>query len=193
MKHLRSSAQTFSTSLQGHSSTRCFTHGGYRGAIIEEVTTKISGFPNFPCSTELTSQSPLPAASILYERLQRLQTANIGSADPGCSTVTDGYLVLLNALSCVGEDQAWILSSRRIEPEGNETGMPKRAKLANCKSPHLLTPSFFLHNQADGGGNKTAVVSSRQERQVITLGDIRKDYQIEVERIGNLLSGGFFI
>lgn len=176
-KHLRSSAQTFSTSLQGHSSTRCFTHGGYRGAIIEEVTTKISGFPDFPCSTELTSQSPLPAASILYERLQRLQTANIGSADPGCSTVTDGYLVLLNALSCVGEDQAWILSSRRIEPEGNETGMPKRAKLANCKSPIFsLLPSFCTTKLMEGETKQRSYHHGKKDRLSLlgTLGRTTK-------------------
>jgi len=110
------------------------------------------------------------AASILYERLQRLQTANIGSADPSSCSVSDGFLVLLNALSCVGGEQAWILSTKRAE--GDEItggGSTKRAKLANTTT------------------------SSPQYRQVVTLEDVRKDYQNEVERIGLLLNGGFFV
>ncbi|TGZ79732.1 hypothetical protein EX30DRAFT_74495 [Ascodesmis nigricans] len=70
------------------------------------------------------------AASILYERLQRLQTANIGSKDPNSRVVTDAYLALINTLSCVDEDQAWILSTKRADAgEGTATGSIKRVRL----------------------------------------------------------------
>lgn len=114
-----------------------------------------------------------PAATVLYERLQKLQTANVGSTDPNSRTVTDGYLALINVLSCVDEEQAWILSTQReeVESTGGGTGGAKRVRL----------------------GDGEVKVSSVQRRKVLTLGDIRSGYQTEVERVGLLLNGGFFV
>lgn len=71
------------------------------------------------------------AATILYERLQRLKTAHIGSTDPHSRIVADGYLGLINVLSCVNENEAWILSTKRAEAEGVAGGNTKRAKIEN--------------------------------------------------------------
>lgn len=71
------------------------------------------------------------AASIMYERLQRLQTANVGSTDPDSRVVTDAYLALINVLSCVGEDQRYILATKRADkgPSALDGGSIKRVRL----------------------------------------------------------------
>ena len=107
------------------------------------------------------------AAYVLYERLQRLRTANVGSTDPNSRVVADGYLALINVLSCVGEDQAWILSETRVDADGVSSGGNKRAKLDGSRTTH--------------------------KREVLTLADIKAEYQTEVERVGLLLNGGFFV
>ncbi|KAH8148666.1 uncharacterized protein LAJ45_07377 [Morchella importuna] len=107
------------------------------------------------------------AAAILHERLQRIQTASVGSADPGSRSVSDGFLVLLNAMSCVGEEQAWILSTKRVED--GQGSSAKRTRVGN------------------------EVSSAAVKRTVVTVEDVRKAYQIEVERVGLLLNGGFFV
>ena len=51
---------------------------------------------------------------------------------------------------------------------------------------------------ATGGGGKRARLDSAagratHRRKVLTLQDIRAGYQMEVERVGLLLNGGFFV
>lgn len=108
------------------------------------------------------------AAEVLHERLQRLQTASVGSSDPTSRSVSDGFLVLLNAMSCVAEDQAWLLSSKRID-DGGSQGTGKRMR-------------------KEGGAGGAPV-----KRGVVKLEDVRKRYIAEVERVTVLLNGGFFV
>lgn len=90
--------------------------------------------------------------------------------DPNSRVVSDAYLALINVLSCVQEDQAWILSDTRADDgSGGADRSIKRPKLA------------------DGAR------SAHQQRQVLTLADIRHQYHAEVERVGLLLNGGFFV
>jgi hypothetical protein len=82
--------------------------------------------------------------------------------------VADGYLALINVLSCVCEDQAWILSDTRVDgSDGATDRSTKRTKLDGTRATHL--------------------------RQILTLADIKAEYQSEVERVGLLLNGGFFV
>jgi hypothetical protein len=104
----------------------------------------------------------------MYERLQRLRTANVGSTDPNSRVVIDGYLALINVLSCVCDDQAWILSDTRVDgSDGATDRSTKRTKLDGTRATH--------------------------QRQILTLADIKAEYQSEVERVGLLLNGGFFV
>lgn len=134
--------------------------GNYRGGTSRPSTLALFCSP-------LANRT---AAIILYEELQRLQTANVGLVDPDSRVVSDAYLALINVLSCVQEDQAWILSDTRAD---DGSGGPDR----NIKRPKL----------ADGAR------SAHQQRQVLTLADIRHQYHAEVERVGLLLNGGFFV
>ena len=102
------------------------------------------------------------AAAISLERLQRLQQSGDGDkliGDDGLETaVTRQYVTLINALSCVSEKQAWILSE---EP-------PQKSNTASV-------------------GSKAAP----PKRKVVTLADVRKAYQAELDRIAAIENNQF--
>ncbi|KAH0562114.1 hypothetical protein GP486_003190 [Trichoglossum hirsutum] len=103
------------------------------------------------------------AASILYDRLQRLQTASTAFKDSQNTPVTQGYLVLIDILSSVDPAQAWVLTSTRT---AEESAVTKRVKTT--------------------AGN-TATLT----RKVVTIDDIRKEYQRELDRIAKIESNQF--
>ncbi|GAO15099.1 uncharacterized protein UV8b_02390 [Ustilaginoidea virens] len=97
------------------------------------------------------------AASVLLDRIQKLQLTGEGDRPVGDdildTSITQQYLVLINALSCVDPKQAWIFD------EG---------------SPALDRNGL--------GGSK---------RKVVSLGDIRKQYQDELDRIAAIHNNQF--
>ncbi len=71
------------------------------------------------------------AASVLHERLQRLQASGmVPKADESETPITQGYLALINVLASVDEKQAWILSEQR---KTQEEAAAKRLKTATGK------------------------------------------------------------
>ncbi|KAF1834238.1 hypothetical protein BDW02DRAFT_498745 [Decorospora gaudefroyi] len=58
------------------------------------------------------------AASILYERLQRLKTTSSKVHDPADDSLTRCYLMIINTLSSVSKEEAYILADQRIEGAG---------------------------------------------------------------------------
>ncbi|KAF2639862.1 hypothetical protein P280DRAFT_454027 [Massarina eburnea CBS 473.64] len=55
------------------------------------------------------------AASILHERLQRLKSTSSKNHDPAEESLTQCYLMIINALSSVGEQDQYILAEKRID------------------------------------------------------------------------------
>lgn len=86
------------------------------------------------------------AAAVSLQRLQRLQSAPV----PDNAALEEQYIALLNALGCVDQKNAWILSE---EPVG------KTGKLS--------------------------------VRRVVTLQDVRKEYQAELDRIAAIENNQF--
>ena len=58
------------------------------------------------------------AASILHERLQRLQTTSTKIHDPADESLAQCYLMIINTLSSVSKEDAYILAEQRIESTG---------------------------------------------------------------------------
>lgn len=106
------------------------------------------------------------AASILYERLHRLLTTSSSVYDPEDESLIQNYLLLINILASVDPDQAWILAETPIVTDGNPftSGSTQLAK-----GKPLSTP----------------------KRRVITLDDIRKEYQAELDRVAEVENGRF--
>jgi DNA repair protein RAD51/nuclear pore complex protein Nup160 len=58
------------------------------------------------------------AASILHERLQRLKTTSSKIHDPADESLAHCYLMIINTLSSVNKEDAYILAEQRIEGAG---------------------------------------------------------------------------
>ncbi|KAF2496112.1 hypothetical protein BU16DRAFT_581524 [Lophium mytilinum] len=99
------------------------------------------------------------AASILYQRLQRLQTTSSKYHDPEDGSLTQAYLMLINTLTSVSPDQAWILAEPRVDESAASWGI---------------------------GRSKSVL-----QRRVITLPDLRKEYQAELDRAAAMENGQF--
>jgi nuclear pore complex protein Nup160 len=102
------------------------------------------------------------AASISYERLQRLQQSRDGDkiiGDDELETpITKQYITLINALSCVDPKQAWILSEGSVRKDSS----------SGLKSKH-----------------------APPKRRVVTLEDMRRSYQAELDRIAAIQNDQF--
>lgn len=104
------------------------------------------------------------AASIVSERLQRLQQSGSGDdilredqgGDEFETPVTQQYLMLINTLSCVTPSQAWILS-----------------------------------NPLPGKSSVGGFGSTKGKRKIVTLEDTRKAYQEELDRIAAIENDQF--
>ncbi|KAH7414156.1 nucleoporin Nup120/160-domain-containing protein [Phaeosphaeria sp. MPI-PUGE-AT-0046c] len=58
------------------------------------------------------------AASILHERLQRLQSTSTKHHDPADDTLAQCYLMIINTLSSVSKEDAYILAEQKVEGSG---------------------------------------------------------------------------
>lgn len=58
------------------------------------------------------------AASILHERLQRLKTTSSKVHDPADESLAQCYLMMINTLSSVSKEDAYIIAEQRIEGSG---------------------------------------------------------------------------
>ncbi|QSZ28898.1 hypothetical protein DSL72_003404 [Monilinia vaccinii-corymbosi] len=117
------------------------------------------------------------AAAISLERLYRLQASSesdskIGSGElgeEGETLVTKQYVAVINALSCVDPKHAWILydgtKGRDAGNVGRGTGRGSSKK----------------GGKEDGG----------VKRRVVTLADVRRGYQEELDRVAAIENGRF--
>lgn len=114
------------------------------------------------------------AALALHGRLQRLKIASLTSAaaakssgfagDPENTPITQGYLALINTLACIDPSQAWVLSTT------------KRASSADDKS---------------GAKENQPRSTDLPKRKVVTIDDVRKQYQDELDRLAYIANDQF--
>ena len=101
------------------------------------------------------------AAQAVFERLARLRASPAVGSDPRDDRLLNAYLVLINALCCVAKEEAWVV----VEP-GAWGAQAERAKGL--------------------GAGKTALGA---RRGVLTLEDVRAEYQAELDRVSKLEAG----
>ena len=58
------------------------------------------------------------AASIMHERLQRLKSTSSKHHDPGDESLTQCYLMIINTLSSVSKEDAYILADQKVDGTG---------------------------------------------------------------------------
>ncbi|KAK1757629.1 nucleoporin Nup120/160-domain-containing protein [Echria macrotheca] len=141
-------------------------------------------------------------AAILLDRLQKLRRAGegdkIGADDALDTQVTRQYLLLINALSCVPAKEAYILEdvdlSEDPDLEGGDDDLEeylddllKRLDVDSKAGGRQAEDERALLNKMthfaarfqsqDGSNGETA------KRKFLTLADLRKQYQLELDRI----------
>lgn len=125
------------------------------------------------------------AAAVLLDRIHKLRELGDGGGEEGGDTpvgddvldtaVTRQYLMLINVLSCVDHKQAWIT-----------TNVPSTMT--------TTTAAAAVLNEA--GKNNRGTSNKRQagddqHRRVVTLADIRREYQDELDRIAAIQNNQF--
>jgi hypothetical protein len=91
---------------------------------------------------------------------------NVSSMDVTVETqeISEAYLAVINALSCVSERHAWIFVSK-VEDNTYDSPSAKRVK----RDDNSFAPM-------------TALTTGQRTRTALSLGDIRKEYTVELER-----------
>jgi len=116
------------------------------------------------------------AATVLLERIQRLRRA--GDADrfegDGMDTpVTRMYLLLINALSCVEPAEAWVLAEEETEHTTMHEGEGAGA------------------DESGTEGEESRRKRVNKKRRVVTLEDVRREYQRELDRVSVIQNNQF--
>lgn len=124
------------------------------------------------------------AAAVLLDRIHKLRelgegdvpletSGGGGESDVLDTAVTRQYLMLINVLSCVDHKQAWITTS-----------VPPLNSSADNSS------SSREQGEVSGSASKKAR-RAEETRRVVTLADIRKEYQDELDRIAAIQNDQF--
>ena len=98
----------------------------------------------------------------MYQRLQLLRNASSTEMDVDLETleISEAYLAVINALSCVSEKNAWIFVWKLNDIE---SPAPKRVKREeNSKTPFYIYKLIFRNSNQDGfviGGGEEGVCS----------------------------------
>lgn len=137
------------------------------------------------------------AATILYDRLQRLKSSSQQLADPRDTSVVDTYLMIINTLSCVGPEDAWILAEGSGALAG---GMGLGMGMPNLGGSGSGSGIGIGSGGGSGGANTSGIgkldwgigkAKKALKRRVITLDGLRKEYQTELDRVEAIEKGAF--
>jgi nuclear pore complex protein Nup160 len=96
-----------------------------------------------------------------------IKRSNQARNDPEATQLRHALLVLINALSCVAADEAYLLTEEKESPKTN--GMMVRSS----------------GGAADSNGGST------RRRIVVTLNDLRKEYQQLLDKCSRIERGDF--
>ena len=141
------------------------------------------------------------AAQVLHERLLRLRShqplpADIHSSDRD-QQLERVYLALINTLASVDPKQAWILSTpasppapatstSAIQSGSSIAAEPQQSMEVDLRDPFRETPPL---DTTDNGNDPEG--HARKKRTVITLADVRREWQLELDRRDKLEGGRF--
>jgi hypothetical protein len=106
------------------------------------------------------------AAQCAFDRLERLKTDSEVTRNPEDRRLVEAYLLLINTLVCVGRDEAWVIKES-VTGDINGSGKGKKA----------ITNGF----STDVGTKRT----------IVTLDDVRREYQEELDRLAAMEQGQF--
>ena len=156
-------------------------------------------------------------AAILLDRLQKLRSMGEGDklgADDALDTqVTRQYLLLINALSCVTPQEAYVLEDIQSEDKDAmkedddlENHLDDLVKRLETETPPPAERRRGAQAQGEDAAERTLLTKMQQfsaaaarrqknqhiaSRKLLTLADVRKQYQQELDRIAAIQNNQF--
>jgi nuclear pore complex protein Nup160 len=107
------------------------------------------------------------AVAVLTDRLALVKKSSQARSDPGATVLKHTLLALINALSCVAPDEAYILA-------------PAQKSVEDSPNVHL-----------DAEGRNVETGWKRRRRIIITLEDVRREYQQLLDQCSRIERGDF--
>lgn len=108
------------------------------------------------------------AVTVLLDRLRLIKKSSQARNDPEATQIRHALLALINALSCVAPDEAYLL-----------TDVEESAK----------TNGVIVNNYGEGVDRKEN--STQRKRIIITIDDLRREYQQLLDRCSRIERGDF--
>ena len=109
------------------------------------------------------------AVAVLFDRLRIIQKSGRARSDPQATSLRHGLLALINTLTCVNDDEAYIVADSSEDPRIGGT-VRKRLR------------------QKD---DENAGPARKKARVIVTLGDLRREYQKVLDRCSRIERGDF--
>ncbi|KAL1306833.1 hypothetical protein AAFC00_005489 [Neodothiora populina] len=150
--------------------------------VASSTATPLPQYHQVMYAWRMHTQDFRGAASILYDRLQLLRSASSSTTsttvgetstskppvvaskvfEPDDETLLEAYLVCINALACLGKEDGWVLVD------------------------HASSSSVVVV-----GAAAAAAAAAAKKRKIVTLEDVRREYQTELDRRSDMLHGRF--
>ena len=108
------------------------------------------------------------ALPVLYDQLQSTRKSTRARSDPQATSIRQAYLALINTMSCIKQDEAYLLID--VEDQSNTHGVNGDMVMAN---------------------DENAEQRKKRKRIIVTLEDLRREYQQVLDRCSRIERGDF--
>ena len=179
--------QSLSWSLYPHLSGHLDTHLTTLAKRQTSLPSQSSPFANLSTPPDYlsilyalrTSQNNYRGAvSVLYDRLRLIQQSGKARGDPKATALRHALLGLINAMSCMGKEERWIITNV-VDHRSSRRGLGGlRGGVNGLKG-------------AEGEGEPEEEGSRKRRRIIVTLADLRREYQATLDRCARVERGDF--
>lgn len=111
------------------------------------------------------------AMRCLFDRLRLVQRSSHSRVDPQSTSLRHALLALINVMSCIDQNEAYIVADANQDPRLGSAGAKRKAVLDNDK--------------------REEKPAKQRKRIVITLEDLRKEYQQVLDKCSRIERGDF--
>lgn len=109
------------------------------------------------------------AVSVLFDRLRIVQKSGRARSDPQATSIRHALLAIINAMTCVPDDEAYIIANATEDPR---TGGMRLKRIR-------------------GQEDEENPLSRKRQKIIITMDDLRREYQKVLDRCSRIERGDF--
>lgn len=130
------------------------------------------------------------AVLALYDRLKLVQRQGKNRSDPHATAIRHALLALINVMTCVPKDEAYIITEADEESAAVQQGNRSKGK---GTAPNGNGDDVEMQDAAQTDLNTNGAGGARKKRRriIITLADLRRQYQQVLDRCARVERGDF--